>query len=118
MDYTEAVSVLDAIQAGELPDTETALTQAITVYRELGARVKTIEAQQVRAKQIVAEIMLETGQVKAQTPSGTAQFAANSERVSYDAKALDALCASSEELSRIIAPHRKWTIVKGSLTIK
>lgn len=118
MDYTEAIKVLDSIDAGELPDAETALTNAITVYRELAARVKTIESQQTRAKQIVVEIMQETGQVKAITSAGTAQFTADSLRVSYDTKALDALCASSADLCGILLPHRKESAVKGSLTIK
>ena len=118
MDYTEAFQLLDDIQAGSMPNAETALTNAITVYRELSARVKTIEAQQARAKQIVTEIMQETGQVKAITPAGTAQFTADSVRVSYDTKALDALCASDGLVARLLNPHRKETAVKGSLTIK
>ena len=73
---------------------------------------------QARAKQIVAEIMQKTGQVKAITSAGTAQFTADSVRVSWDAKALDALCASSADLCGILVPHRKETTVKGSLTIK
>lgn len=118
MDYTEATKLLDDIRSGMMPDSETALTNAITVYRELAARVKTIEAQQARAKETIIEIMQETGQVKAITPAGTAQFTADSVRVSYDTKALDALCASSAELCGILVPHRKETAVKGSLTIK
>jgi hypothetical protein len=118
MDYTEAITILDNITAGAMPDAETALTNAITVYREMGARVKTIEATQARAKQIVTEIMQETGQVKAITPAGTAQFTSDSVRVSYDTKAIDALVASDDGLARLLTPHRKETAVKGSLTIK
>ena len=101
-----------------MPDSETALTNAITVYRELAARVKTIEAQQARAKETITEIMQETGQVKAITAAGTAAFTADSVRVSYDTKALDAFSASDDSLARLLSPHRKETAVKGSLTIK
>jgi hypothetical protein len=118
MDYTEATKLLDDIRSGMMPDSETALVNAITVYRELSARVKTIEAQQARAKETITEIMHETGQVKAITPAGTAAFTSDSVRVSYDTKALDALIASDDGLSRLLTPHRKETAVKGSLTIK
>ena len=118
MDYNEAIRLLDDIRAGTMPDSETALTNAISVYRELAARVKTIEAQQARAKETITEIMQETGQVKAITPAGTAQFTADSVRVSWDAKALDALRLSDALLDRVLTPHRKETVVKGGLTIK
>jgi hypothetical protein len=118
MDYTDAVRLLDDIRAGLMPDSETALTNAISVYRELPARGKTIEAEQARAKQIVTEIMQETGQVKAITSAGTAQFTTPSLRVSYDTKALDALSASDDGLARLLKPHRIETFVKGALTIK
>jgi protoporphyrinogen oxidase len=118
MDYNEATKLLDDIRSGMMPDSETALVNAITVYRELAARVKTIEAQQARAKETITEIMQETGQVKAITSAGTAQFTADSVRVSYDTKAIDALVASDDGLARLLTPHRKETAVKGSLTIK
>lgn len=118
MDYTEAFKALDAIASGKVADTESALVEAIHVYRSLGTHVKEFEALQARAKQLAAEIMQETGQTKAITPAGTAAFTASSERVSYDTKALDALCASDETIARILSLHRKVTPVAGGLTIK
>lgn len=118
MEYREAFNIIDGITTGALPDTETALIEAIAVYRNMGAQIKEFEALQSRAKQIVTEIMQETGQVKAITSAGTAQFTADSVRVSYDTKALDALRLSDELLDRVLTPHRKETAVKGSLTIK
>jgi len=118
VDYTEAFTALDAIASGKVADTESALREAIHVYRSLGTQVKEFEALQARAKQIASEIMRETGQTKASTPAGTASFTAASERVSWDSKALDALCLSNDALARIIRPHRKVTLVAGGLTIK
>jgi hypothetical protein len=115
MDY---LTVLDNIKAGKYSNTEDALTDAITVYRGIAADVKEMEATKERAKQIVVEIMQETGQVKAITAAGTAQFTAASARASYDTKALDALCASDDNVARLLLPHRKETQVAGSLTIK
>lgn len=114
----DTLTILDNIQAGKYANTEDALSDAITVYRTIAADVKELEAQQARAKQIVAEIMQETGQTKAITPAGTAQFTAPSTRVSWDSKALDALCASSADLARLLTPHRAEKQVAGTLTIK
>lgn len=113
-----AVKRLDAIDAGKSPDAETALADAIALYKALGGYGKEIDAQRDRAKRITGEIMTETGQTKANTPAGMAYFAADSVTVSYDAKALDALCKSNEALARVLAPHRKETTRAGSLTIK
>ena len=118
MEYTEAFNILDGITSGALPNTETALIEAIAVYHNMGRQIKEFEALQARAKQIITEIMQETGQVKAITAAGTAAFTADSVRVSYDTKALDALSASDDGLFRLLSPHRKETPVKGSLTIK
>lgn len=112
------LNVMDAIQAGKYPNVENALTDAIAVYRGLALDSKELEALQGRAKQIITEIMQETGQVKAVTTSGTAQFTAASIRIAYDWKALDALCASDETLAHILKPHRSEKQVAGALLIK
>lgn len=113
-----ACGLLTKIRNGLSDSAEDALTDAITAYRILGGAIKELESEQAAAKIIVSEIMQETGQVKAITPAGTAQFTADSVRVSWDSKALDALCASDAGLAGILKPHRKETACKGSLTIK
>jgi len=70
------------------------------------------------ARRVLDGIMAETGQTTYKTPSGDAYVPAPSTRVTYDAKALDALCASSPDLARVLAPHRKETSVPGSLVIR
>lgn len=115
MDY---LTILDNIQSGQYANTEDALSDAITVYRTAASDIKELEALQARAKSIVTEIMQETGQTKSVTPAGTAQFTAPSVRVTWDGKALDALCASDATLAAILRPHRKETATSGTLTIK
>jgi hypothetical protein len=114
----DAIDRLNAIEQGHAPDAETALADAITLYKALGAYSKEIDAERDRAKRITGEIMTETGQTKASCPAGTAYFTGDSLTVSYDAKALDALCKSNETLARVLTPHRKETTRAGSLTIK
>lgn len=115
--YDVAAGYLFDVQAGAL-DTERALEGAITSYRGFATVKKNIDVLQDAAKAIVIDIMRETGQVKAITPAGTVQFTAASVRVAYDTKALDALCASDDNVARLLLPHRKETQVAGSLTIK
>lgn len=97
---TEAIAVaLDAKAAAE---------DAAKPYADVNAE----------ARRVLDGIMAETGQTTYKTPAGEAYVPAPSTRITYDARALDALCASSPELARVLAPHRKETSVPGSLTIR
>lgn len=73
---------------------------------------------EAEARRVLDGVMAETGCTTYRTPSGDAYIPAPSTRVTYDTKALDALCASSPELARVLAPHRRETSVPGSLTIR
>jgi hypothetical protein len=115
--YDVAAGYLFDAADGKL-STEQALESAISGYRNFASVKKNIDVLQAAAKNVVNDIMRETGQVKAVTPAGTALFTADSERVTWDSDALDALCASSAELARILLPHRTVKTVVGSLTIK
>lgn len=103
-------------------NTEQAVEAAIYVYREakaqaeLAAVVWTDVADEAKAK--LTEIIEETGVMTWKTNSGSAYIPAASKTVSYDAKALDALCASSAELAAILRPHRIEKERAGSLTIR
>jgi|WetSurMetagenome_2_1015567.scaffolds.fasta_scaffold572043_2 hypothetical protein len=118
MDYSNATVILKNAASIEHTNPETALTDAISVYRELAVEVKDLETLQKNAKMIIANVMRETGQIKTVTSSGTAYFANDSERVTWNGDALDALCASSAELRSILWPHRTVKTVVGGLTIK
>lgn len=110
-----------------MPDYETILNEAygnepdkaidiaMTVYKDAGKYLKAI---QTRAKQIVTDIITETGQDRWKSEAGQVYISNPSVSVRYDAKALDALCASDDSLKRILWPHRKESERAGSLTIK
>jgi hypothetical protein len=115
--YDVAAGYLFDVQAGKL-NTEDALVYAINSYRSFANVKKNIDVLQAAAKTVVSDIMRETGQVKAVTPAGTALFTNDSERVTWDGDALNALCASDAALARILLPHRTVKPVAGSLTIK
>jgi hypothetical protein len=115
--YDVAAGYLFDVQDGKI-ETEQALSYAINSYRTFANVKKNIDVLQAAAKTVVGDIMRETGQVKAVTPAGTAQFTADSERVTWDSDALDSLCKSDDALARILLPHRTVKPVAGSLTIK
>jgi hypothetical protein len=70
------------------------------------------------AKILIGEIFAETGQTAAETSAAKISIGHPSTRVSYDRKALDALCMSDDDAARLLTPHRKETEVPGSLTIR
>lgn len=110
--------ILDAPVA----NTEEAATRAIGVYREAKAKADAAAWPWLEvaaaAKQMMTEIITETGRMSWKTTSGSAYIPAAGVTVTYDAKALDALCASSPELAAILHPHRMEKERPGSLTIR
>lgn len=66
----------------------------------------------------MTDIIVETGITSFKTPAGMAYIPAAGVTVAYDAKALDALCASNDEVRRLLWPHRSTKERLGSLTIR
>lgn len=104
------------------PDTETAARNAIAVYREARLHAKTAaqewDAVADEAKALLGDIIAETGCTTWKFDEGSAYLPAPGLTVSYDAKALDALCASDDGLKRLLWPHRQERERAGSLTIR
>lgn len=102
--------------------TEQAMFCAVSVYKDAKGLAEGVAKpfQQLMdmAKQQIADIMTETGVMTWKTANGNAYVPAPGMTVSYDAKALDALCASSPELKAILWPHRSEKERAGSLTIR
>lgn len=92
-----------------------AIALAIEIYKDVGKLAEDIRA---RAKRLIEEISIETGQLEWKTEEGQVTYPKPSVSVSYDRKALDALCASDPELKAKLWPHRRETEKAGSMTIK
>lgn len=71
-----------------------------------------------RARGVIMAVIDATGIARWRTDAGSAYVAAPSVRVTYDAKALDTLCADDPALAARLAPHRRETAVTGALTVK
>jgi hypothetical protein len=102
--------------------TEQATDAAIAVYKQAKAEAKTAaapwDALADEAKAVLTDIMVETGVTSFKTAAGMAYVPAPGVTISYDAKALDALCASSDEIKRLLWTHRQERERPGSLTVR
>lgn len=92
-----------------------AINMAIEVYKDAGLQLKDIQA---RAKKLIEEISLETGQLDWVTPAGKIYYPKPSLTVTYDAKMLDTLCEDDPGLKEKIWGCRRETERAGSMVIR
>lgn len=97
---------------------EAALDLAVGAYKQAAGYISRLEELQKEAKGLIAEIFTEIGTAEATTSAGRAYVTSASASVSYDAKALDALCKSNPQIAAILQPHRTVKERAGSLTIR
>jgi hypothetical protein len=97
---------------------EDAAAHAIGIYRAAAAVAAAMKVFQDGAKAAIGDLIAETGTERWDTEAGIAVLTSPSVRTSWDAKALDALCASDDTIARVLAPHRRETMVAGSVTVK
>ena len=90
---------------------------AIGVYQVAGAVIEEYAAVMDAAKELIADVMAETGQTKYVTAAGMATMSAPSVTVSYNAKAIDILLRDDADLAMRLSPYRKETERAGSLRI-
>lgn len=98
--------------------TEGALDHAMGLYTEAASLVDAIKEFQTECKAAIGEIFVETGQTEAWGSVARCYMTAPTVRVTYDAAALDALCADDDALAALLAPYRRETVVAGALTIR
>jgi len=98
--------------------TEDAVANALAVYNQSAAEIDTLKGIQGDAKRLIEDVIEETGQDKWETDFARCYITKPSVTVTYDKKALDALCKSDDNLARLLLPHRKETERAGTLTIR
>lgn len=107
----------DVLNLAQTGTPEASVESAIAVYQAASAEIDAYTAIKDAAKKLISDVMAETGQTAYSTKAGKVSVSAPSQRVNYDTKALDALAASSDEIARLLAPHRKVSEVPGGLRI-
>ena len=98
-----------------LPDA--AVESAIMVYLAAKAEMDAYSRIADSAKKLIGDVMLETGVTAYATKAGKVSMTSASVVTSYDTKALDALLASSDEVRRLLEPHRKLSERAGTMRI-
>ena len=96
---------------------EAAVESAIMVYLAAKAQIDEHNRIADAAKKLIGDVMLETGVTTYSTKAGKVSMTSASMSVSYDTKALDALLASSDEVRRMLEPHRKVSERAGTMRI-
>ena len=109
--------MLDALTAAQTGDPAQSVESAIAVYLGAKAQMDAYSNVADAAKKLITDVMTETGNTAYMTKAGKVSITAPSQSVSYDAKALDALAASSDEIARLLAPHRKVAERAGTMRI-
>ena len=108
---------LGRAQRGELT-TENAVETAVALYQSAAAAIDAYKGAQADIKELLTEIMVETGATSYTTPAGKCYVTAPSTVTTYDAKALDALAANDDELAAMLAPFRRVTERAGTLSVR
>lgn len=106
-----------ALAAAQTGTPEQSVESAVTVYLLAKQRIDEYTAAADAAKKLISDVMAETAQTAYSTKAGKVSITAPSTSVSYDAKALDALTASSDEYARLLQPHRKVSERAGTMRI-
>ena len=106
-----------ALAAAKTGAPETSAESAIAVYQAAQSVIDAYTAVKDQARQLLADIMIETGQTSYNTPAGKASVTAPAISVTYDAKAIDIVCRTNQQIADLLAPYRKETIRPGSLRI-
>lgn len=114
---TTISELLEALESARSGSPEMSVESAIAIYHAAKSQVDAYNGVADQAKQIINDVMTETGQLFYATAAGKAQITAASTSASYDTKALDALIASSPELKAILEPHRKTSERAGTLRV-
>lgn len=117
-EYNTPLNELDAqLHRAKFGTPEQSVESAIMVYQAAAAEMDAYRAVQAKAKELITDVMTETGNTDYRTAAGKAMVSKPSVSVRYDPKALDALCQSDPTLGEYLAPHRKVSERAGTLRI-
>lgn len=123
MHYSDLAGIVSAADAmlsvGEFDGAVTNAIGAIVAAKAGAAEAAAPFAEaEAKAREVINSAIAATGRDNWSCETGRAYIPAPGVTVSYDAKALDALCKSSPELAAVLAPHRAERERVGSLTVK
>lgn len=95
-----------------------AVSEAMTVYLEMGERIAELDVIRASAKLIVNDVLAEIGADKLETDAGQCYVSKPSRRVAYDWRGLDKLSAERPDLAGVLSLYRTEREQAGTLTIR
>lgn len=95
-----------------------AIDEAIGLYLALGDEIAQLEIARAAAKQVISDVIIETGLDRFEVNAGLAYVSKPSVRTSYDTKGLDKLSVERPDLAGILALYRTEKQIAGTLTIR
>lgn len=104
--------------SSDILEAATTITEAVRSYKALAGEIKSMQDRQKTLKDEIDATLRATGQDSLATSAGKVSYVQPGVTVSYKATALDVLCESSDEIKRLLAPHRTETQRAGYLLIK
>lgn len=120
--YDTIERFMEGLEAGQVGDTAASAAEAIDLYRGSAAYAKECKAiwdsMAARAKKVLGEIIVETGQTSWEGKLGKCFIPAAGISVRYDSKLLDRECVLDPQLAARLAPFRIEKAREGSLTIR
>ena len=112
---TKLKGVLDDLSGNSTP--EMAVESAIAVYLVAKAEMDAYALIAEEAKNLIADVMTETGATSYATKAGKVSITTPSISVTYDAKAIDILLRDDADLALRLSPYRKESQRTGTLRI-
>ena len=97
---------------------EAAAIKTIAVYRQIQEAMKALEEVKAQAAAQLAGVMDEMNMTELETVAGWAYITPDTTFRTYNGEGLDAAAEADAELAAKIAPFRRVTNRKGSITVK
>ena len=103
--------------AHNAPLPEMALDAAVSIYLEAKRQIAALTALQDAVKDLVADVMTETGQTFAHAAGGTVEAVSAGKLITYNGAGVEKLGETFPEVAALLAPHRKVTVKKAHYRI-
>lgn len=91
---------------------------AAGLYQEAASLIGVLKDFQDECKEVLTEVIIETGDTSFRTSTAKVLISSPSKRVYYDAKGLDRLAERDEKIKKAIYKYRKETSIDGGLRIQ
>ncbi len=108
----------DAVKMAETGNPRICVQNALAVYQAAASAIDRYERVKEAARQVISDVIVETGTLKWTTAAGSASVAKPGTTVTYDAKGLDSLMEKDPAAWAVLSSFRREKPRDGSLVIR